>query len=125
MARRGRGRPAIRDGEKSSSLNVRVANSQFDHMFHFARRLKVTLPEAVRIKLDAQDFTEADFLQLEEAENLRRKALQLLHKAENIQTRITDMLSLLSTARSLSEMHSISKHLLELIPVGRRDDQPS
>lgn len=45
------------DGERSSSLNLRVTDPMFDQLFKWSRQWGVTLPQAARIKLTAEHWT--------------------------------------------------------------------
>ncbi len=47
MARK-RGRPAIKSGEESVSINVREPKSEYDRIWHIANREGVTVPEVLR-----------------------------------------------------------------------------
>lgn len=53
-----RGRPPLKEGEQSTPLCVRVANSVFDHVGDFSKQLGISFREAARIKLAAKTLTE-------------------------------------------------------------------
>lgn len=47
-----RGRPALAEGEPSTSVHVRLAPASYDRLFQRARREDVSIPALVRRTLD-------------------------------------------------------------------------
>lgn len=55
--RRGRGRPRLRDGEDTSSVNVRMSASQYDRVCVEALRQDVSISHVIRHALDLWLFS--------------------------------------------------------------------
>lgn len=52
MASSRRGRPALREGEPSTSVNVRLPASDYDRVYAQARAERVSVPEVLRRQAD-------------------------------------------------------------------------
>lgn len=55
--RRGRGRPRLRDGEDTSTVNVRMSASQYDRVCVEALRQDVSISHVIRRALDLWMFS--------------------------------------------------------------------
>lgn len=121
MPKNRRGRPTIRPGEPSTSLSVRVPNSEFDELCRRATRWGVPLPTVVRTKLSAVEISEEDigWAMTQEAKEFRDEARAFLDDAVRCRRSAVDMLEtmtlalrLMSSSRTDAELRSIAEHLV-------------